>query len=360
MTIAIDTKFVHSKIMQEAQKLIAHAVVAGDELKRKSCRGSEWTGFFDYPRLAGFKVGAEIKTFVSTLTVDYDHVLVLGIGGSFQGTLAVHEALVHGWSRFLPTRRPHLSFSGCHLSEALTIECLDALDRSEPVVVVVSKTGTTIETALSFRIVKNYLEHRFGRAGARQRIVVITDREKGTLRAESNALGYKAFSVPEDIGGRYSVLTPVGLVPLALGGYCIDDLLRGADDFFSLPLDEGHPAVRYAAIRNAAYQQNKLIEVLSCSDPKLRALGDWWRQLFGESEGKEGKGLFPATMILTTDLHSMGQYLQEGKRHLFETFLTVMDLASTDERGIERRLKVSMAHGGPSELESERNKQARA
>ena len=339
MTVSIDTQFVHPDIAQEAQGLQEQACTALAALAAGTCRGNEWTGFFDYPRQAGFDLNQRIKTAIAQLPLAYDHVLVLGIGGSLQGTLAVHEALAHSYHYLLPSNRPQLSFCGCHLSETLTLECLDALDRREPLVVVISKSGTTIETALAFRIIKHYLVQRYGAEAAYTRLITITDAEQGSLRAFSHKHNCLSFAVPDNVGGRYSVLTAVGLLPLALAQYDTDALLQGAASFFAQPHDKHNHAVQYAAFRNACYQHGKLIEVLSCSDPKLRACADWWKQLFGESEGKEGKGIFPTTMLLTTDLHALGQYLQEGKRHLLETFLTVTN-PTHNEHGIERRLRI--------------------
>ena len=337
MVAVIDPQYVHPDIVQEAEGLTEQACRAFEALATGTCRGSEWTGFFDYPQQAGFDLNTQIKAELAKLPCVYDHVLVLGIGGSLQGTLAVHEALSHSY--LLPTDRPRLSFCGCHLSETLTLECIDALDRSEPVVVVISKSGTTLETAVAFRIIKSYLTQRFGVEGAQARIIVVTDSEKGTLRAFSRKHNCLAFPVPDNVGGRYSVLTAVGLVPLALAQHDTEALLRGAARFFATPRDEQNIAVQYATLRSACYRHGKLIEVLSCSDPKLRAFADWWKQLFGESEGKDGKGIFPSTMLLTTDLHSLGQYLQDGKRHLLETFLTITT-PTHDARGIERRLRI--------------------
>jgi len=340
MTVHIDKQYVHADIVAEAQSLTEQACRALEALAAGTCRGSEWTGFFDYPQRAGFALNAQIKAELAELSYGYDHVLVLGIGGSFQGTLAVHEALTHSYSYLLPTTgKPRLSFCGCHLAEVLTLECIDALDRSEPVVVVISKSGTTLETAVAFRIIKSYLTQRFGLEDAQARIIVVTDAEQGALRAFSRKHDSLAFPVPDDIGGRYSVLTAVGLVPLMLAQYDTEALLRGAASFFATPCDAQNPAVQYATLRNACHRRGKLIEVLSCSDPKLRAFADWWKQLFGESEGKDGKGIFPSTMLLTTDLHALGQYLQDGKRHLLETFLTVT-APTHDARGIERRLRI--------------------
>ena len=337
MSVGIDQQYVPSDCKQAAQGLTEQACEALSALAAGTCRGGEWTGFFDYPQRAGFALHEQIKTELAKLACVYDHVLVLGIGGSLQGTLAVHEALAHSY--LLPQDKPRLSFCGHHLSETLTLECIDALDGSEPIVVVISKSGTTLETAVAFRTIKSYLRQRFGTEGALARLIVVTDAERGALRAFSRQHACLAFPVPDNVGGRYSVLTAVGLVPLALAQYDTEALLQGAASFFAAPHDEHNLAVQYATVRHACYQQGKLIEVLSCSDPKLRAFADWWKQLFGESEGKDGKGIFPSTMLLTTDLHSLGQYLQDGKRHLLETFLTIT-APTHDSRGIERRLRI--------------------
>ncbi len=337
MPVGIDKQYVRADIAQDAQSLEKQACSALEALATATCRGREWTGFFDYPQRSGFELNAHLNRELAKLSFVYDHVLVLGIGGSFQGTLAVHEALTHSY--LLPTDRPRLSFCGCHLSETLTLECLDALDRTEPVVVVISKSGTTLETAVAFRIIKSYLTQRFGTEDALARIIAVTDVEKGALRAFSAKHNCLTFPVPDDVGGRYSVLTAVGLVPLALARYDTEALLQGAASFFAAPRDAHNLAVQYATWRSACYQHGKLIEVLSCSDPKLRAFADWWKQLFGESEGKDGKGIFPSTMLLTTDLHSLGQYLQDGRRHLFETFLTIATPTHA-AGGIERRLRI--------------------
>ena len=339
--LTIDPQLVSSDILQEAERLQGAAHSAFSSLIAKSCRGAEWTGFFNYPQVAGFELAENIKSYATRQrAIVYDKVVVVGIGGSYQGVQAVHESLAH---KYLPPApgRVDLLFAGCHLSEMLTVEMLDVLDSCQPLVVVISKSGGTIETAISFRVIHRYLQRRYGSERTRERLVVITDPERGILREACDKVACHSFPVPSDIGGRYSVLSAVGLVPLALAGYQIDELLAGANDLFRLPVSEQHPSLRYATIRQAAYQNGKLIEVLSYNEPKLRAYGAWWQQLFGESEGKDGKGIFPTTMSLTGDLHSIGQYLQEGKRHLFETFLTLKNISPSTS--IERRLKIPAA-----------------
>ena len=191
--------------------------------------------------------------------------------------------------------------------------------------VVISKSGTTTEPAVAFRLVKNHLEETYGKAEACERIIAITDKARGALKSLSNQEGYKTFVIEDNIGGRFSVLTPVGLVPIALAGFDIEEMVRGAQDAEKAlaARDADNPAVRYAAMRNLLYDQGRKIELFASFNPKLQYLGEWFKQLFGESEGKDGKGIFPASVIFTTDLHSMGQYIQDGERMLFETVVTV-------------------------------------
>ena len=336
--LTIDTQLIPSDILQEADRLQGEAHSAFSSLIAKSCRGAEWTGFFNYPQVAGFELVKNIRSYVaSQKAIVYDRVVVIGIGGSYQGAQAVDEALAHSYLPPAPGR-VSLLFAGCHLSEMLTVEMLDALDSCQPLVVVISKSGGTIETAIAFRVIHRYLQQRYGDERTKERLVVITDPERGVLREVCDKVACHSFPVPSDIGGRYSLLTAVGLVPLALAGYRIEELLTGADDLFQLPASDQHPALRYATIRQAAYQNGKLIEVLSYNEPKLTACGAWWQQLFGESEGKDSRGIFPTTMSLTRDLHSIGQYLQDGKRHLFETFLTLQNISPSTS--IERRVKI--------------------
>jgi glucose-6-phosphate isomerase len=222
------------------------------------------------------------------------------------------------------------------------IELLEFLRHRNPIINVVSKSGTTTESGIAFRVLRRWMEERYGKEAV-SRIVVTTDPQSGALRALANKFGYRCFPVPPDMGGRYSVLSAVGLLPLALVGHPIEMLLEGANACFRA-LDEispaSNPVLQYAAARVAAYQSGKNVEVLSLSEPKMVMFGEWWKQLFGESEGKDGQGIFPAVTTFTTDLHSMGQFLQEGKQIFFETFLSVASTSGVISGGVEQRLRI--------------------
>jgi glucose-6-phosphate isomerase len=252
-----------------------------------------------------------------------DAVVVIGIGGSYLGARAAIDSLtsVVGVSR----PGPEILYAGHHLVGKYYIDLLEYLKNKQWGIVVVSKSGTTTEPAIAFRILKNALESQAGPAKASRRIIAITDEKKGALRKLSAQLGYKTFTIPDDIGGRYSVLTPVGLVPIAIAGFSVEAMLEGAREMMDSPEKntdlKNNPVARYTAARNAFYCQGKVTEVLCSFNPELHYVSEWWKQLFGESEGKEGKGIFPAVAEYTTDLHSMGQYMQEGPRNLFETIL---------------------------------------
>jgi glucose-6-phosphate isomerase len=356
--VTLNQKLLGDDLRAATERELGAAAKALDALRDKRCQGSEWTGWFDWPRQRGSDVKRAVKDLAQGLDVYHDLVLVIGIGGSYLGTRAVSDALSHTHAALLDgtakaTRRPPIVYAGHHLSEAGLIETLDLLEEKQPIVNVVSKSGTTTEPALAFRVVRDYLERRYGKAEAARRIIATTDKKKGALRQLAGEAGYKTFEVPDDVGGRFSVLTAVGLVPLALGGFDVEALLGGADAFFgevrsSTPAD--HPVLRYAASRHAAFLAGKRIELLAVSEPKLGAVVEWWKQLFGESEGKGGKGLFPAGLTYSTDLHSLGQYVQDGVRNLMETFLVVGEAKSRDHVGVERRLRVPAATGNTDEL----------
>ena len=252
-----------------------------------------------------------------------DLVVVIGIGGSYLGAKCAIEALSHA---FLPSgSAPQVVFAGNNLSEEYLAELTDLMERRNVACVVISKSGTTTEPAVAFRVVKQFIEQRYPGEASR-RIVAITDAARGALKTLSTQEGYRTFVVPDDVGGRFSVLTPVGLLPIMLAGFDVRALLKGAADARAALQERSldNPALKYAAMRNLLYSGlGKKVEILVSYNPKLTYLGEWWKQLYGESEGKEGKGIFPASVVCTTDLHSMGQFIQEGDRVMFETVVNV-------------------------------------
>ena len=288
--------------------------------------GNDFLGWHRLPSSIGKKEIDEVLGVVDRwIEREIDLIVVIGIGGSYLGAKAAIEALSHSFACHLGSQGPKVVFAGENLSEDYTAELLDLVHIRNTACVVISKSGTTTEPAVAFRLVKNYLEETYGKAEAQARIVAITDKARGALKSLSNQEGYQTFVIEDNIGGRFSVLTPVGLVPIALAGFDIEALVRGAQDAEKalLARNSENPAVRYAAMRNLLYDNGKKIELFASFNPKLQYLGEWLKQLFGESEGKDGKGIFPASVIFTTDLHSMGQYIQEGERILFETVITV-------------------------------------
>ena len=256
-----------------------------------------------------------------------DLVVAIGIGGSYLGAKCAVEALSHNFSRQLRRKGGmEVVFAGNNLSEEYLAELMDLVAERNAACVVISKSGTTTEPAVAFRIVKQYLEETYGKAGASERIVAITDAHKGALKTLSTQEGYRTFVVPDDVGGRFSVLTPVGLLPIVLAGFDVREILAGAAEEQKAISEASaeNPAIRYAAARNALYSAcGKKVEILVSYNPKLQYFAEWWKQLYGESEGKDGKGIFPASVNNTADLHSMGQFIQEGDRVMFETVLSV-------------------------------------
>ena len=255
-----------------------------------------------------------------------DLVVVIGIGGSYLGARCAIEALSHNFAKQLSGKKdaPEVVFAGNNLSEEYLAELMDLVAERNAATIVISKSGTTTEPAVAFRVVKEYIEKTY--TDASERIVAITDAKKGALKTLATQEGYKTFVVPDNVGGRYSVLTPVGLLPIVVAGFDVREMLAGAKEMEKAcsVRSEENPAVKYAAMRNLLYtEQGKKIEILVAFNPKLQYLGEWWKQLFGESEGKELKGIYPASVNFTTDLHSMGQFIQEGERILFETVVSV-------------------------------------
>lgn len=304
--------------------LMNEAIGALDVLDRRTGAGNDFLGWLDLPENTSEELVAACEAVVEDWKkAGINLVVAVGIGGSYLGAKATLEALSHTFSSQLGA--PQVVFAGHNLSEDYHSELLDLMEQRETAVIVISKSGTTTEPAVAFRIVKEWMEKRYGQEQARQRIVAVTDAARGALKGLADREGYRTFVIPDDVGGRFSVLTPVGLLPIAAAGFDIRALLQGARDMAALCCEqsEANPAIQYAAARNALYRSGKKIEILVNFTPKLQYIGEWWKQLYGESEGKQGLGIFPASVNFTTDLHSMGQYIQDGERTLFETVLSV-------------------------------------
>ncbi|MFI3301716.1 MAG: glucose-6-phosphate isomerase [Rikenellaceae bacterium] len=319
-------------VIDDAYK--AQAQAANQLLADKTGAGNDFLGWVNLPDSISAEEIAAIKEQAAKLKAKAEVIICIGIGGSYLGARAVLEALSNSFKLLHKTQsEPIVIFAGQNISEDYTFELLEAVKEYSLGAVVISKSGTTTEPAIAFRVIKAEIEARYGKAGAAERIVAVTDKSRGALKTLATKEGYPTFVIPDDVGGRFSVLTPVGLIPLAAGGVDVAELVRGAQDMAkltneSVAFDE-NPAAIYAATRNLLYKQGKTIEILASYDPKLLYFAEWWKQLYGESEGKDGIGIFPASVTLTADLHSMGQYVQEGERIIFETVISVEKSANT-------------------------------
>jgi len=311
------------RLHDDAERIVADpaVAVATQSIRERSGAGSEMLGWLDLPSKRD-DLSRLIDT-ATSLREEIDTLVVIGIGGSYLGARAVLEATA--WRR---DGGPTVFFAGHHLEGQELGRLLKSLEGREVAVNVISKSGTTTEPAIAFRLLRKFLEDTYGPEKAAKRIVATTDAQRGALRTLADQKDYVTFAVPDDVGGRFSVLTPVGLFPLAVAGCDVQALLDGAAAEAARCLEGDAaqvPAVRYAALRHAAHLQGSAVEVLASFFPSLHSIAEWWKQLFGESEGKQGRGLFPAAVDYTTDLHSMGQYLQDGRRILVETFVDVAD-----------------------------------
>ncbi|MCC8122894.1 MAG: glucose-6-phosphate isomerase [Oscillospiraceae bacterium] len=288
---------------------------ADEVLRQGSGAGGEYTGWVSLPRDYDKEEFSRIEAAAARIRADSQALVVIGIGGSYLGARAVID--------LLGSNGPEILFAGNGLSSDALNETLQKLHGKDFSVNIISKSGTTTEPAVAFRILKGLLEERYGIEGARTRIYATTDKQRGVLKGVADAEGYETFVVPDEIGGRYSVLTAVGLLPLAAAGIDITALMSGAQRAMGELTTPGaeNSAWQYAAARNALYTSGKSVELLCCYEPSFRFFAEWWKQLYGESEGKEGKGLFPASVEFTADLHSMGQYIQDGQRLMFETIV---------------------------------------
>ncbi len=308
------------------------ALEANRLLHTKEGAGNDFLGWVNLPSSISAEEIATIKAQAEKLREKAEVIICIGIGGSYLGAKAVLEAMSNSFNLLKKNRtEPIILFAGQNISEDYTSELLEAVKEYSVAAIVISKSGTTTEPAIAFRLIKAELEQRYGKAEAAERIVAITDKARGALKTLATNEGYPTFVIPDDVGGRFSVLTPVGLLPLAAAGVDIAALVKGAQDMelatgADVPYEENLAAI-YASVRNLLYRDGKKIEILASYEPKLQYIAEWWKQLYGESEGKEGKGIFPASVTLTADLHSMGQYIQEGERQLFETVISVAEPA---------------------------------
>ena len=317
-------------ISEEEMKNMKSTVMgAKDVLTAKSGAGNDYLGWIDLPVDYDKEEFARIKKAAEKIQGDSDVLLVIGIGGSYLGARAAIEFLSHSFYNVLPKgkrKTPEIYFVGNSISSKYIHDLQDVLEGKDFSINIISKSGTTTEPAIAFRVFKEMLIKKYGKEEANKRIYATTDKAKGALKNLANEEGYESFVVPDDVGGRFSVLTAVGLLPIAVSGADIDALMTGAADARKVALEteyEKNPALLYVAVRNILLRKGKQVEIVANYEPSLHYVSEWWKQLYGESEGKDQKGLFPASVDLTTDLHSMGQFIQDGSPIMFETFLDV-------------------------------------
>ncbi|MBQ5718790.1 MAG: glucose-6-phosphate isomerase [Alistipes sp.] len=308
----------------------AKALAANALLHSGEGAGNDFLGWVKLPSSITDADLDAIEAAANKLREKCDLVICIGIGGSYLGAKAVLEAMSNPFQLLKKEQtNPTVVFAGQNISEDYTYELLEAAKEHSLGAIVISKSGTTTEPAIAFRLIKAAIEERYGKAEAAERIAAVTDKARGALKTLATDEGYPTFVIPDDVGGRFSVLTPVGLLPLAVAGVDVRALVKGAQ-LMEAQTAEGvafdeNPAAIYASVRNLLYADGKKVEILGSYEPKLQYINEWWKQLYGESEGKEGKGIFPASVTLTADLHSMGQYIQEGERTLFETIISVVE-----------------------------------
>ncbi len=298
-------------------------------LHDKTGAGNDFLGWIDLPVNYDKDEFTRIKEAAKKIQKDSDVLIVIGIGGSYLGARACIDALNHTFYNALSKEQrktPEIYYVGNNISGTYLKDLLDVCEGKDVSVNVISKSGTTTEPAIAFRVIKKYMEDKYGKEAAKERIFATTDQSRGALLTLAKAEGYETFVIPDDVGGRFSVLTPVGLLPIAAAGIDIDELMKGAADAreeFSSPNLEDNACYQYAAVRNALLRKGKTTEIIVNYEPCLQYFGEWWKQLYGESEGKDQKGLYPSSVNFSTDLHSLGQYIQDGQRMLFETVINV-------------------------------------
>ena len=298
-----------------------------EQLEKGTGAGNDFLGWMHLPSATPESLVADIEKTAATLRNDCEYVVAIGIGGSYLGAKAVIEALSDSFAAYKPASGTRVIFAGQNIGEDYTHELVSLLKGKKFGIIVISKSGTTTEPAIAFRILKEMLEAQEGKEFASKHIVAVTDAKRGALRSLATEEGYATYVIEDNVGGRFSVLTPVGLLPIAVAGFDIRALLDGAKamEAATAAADDNNPAYLYAKTRNALYAEGKKTEILVNYNPKLHYLGEWWKQLYGESEGKEHKGIFPAAVDNSTDLHSMGQWIQEGERTIFETVISVAE-----------------------------------
>jgi len=313
----------------ELKQIKPYVELANEVLTSKSGAGNDFLGWVDLPENYDKDEFARIKKAAEKIKNDSEVLVVIGIGGSYLGAKAAIEFLSHSFYNNLPKdkrKTPEIYFAGTNMSGVYLQHLIEVVGDRDFSVNVISKSGTTTEPAIAFRVFKKMLEEKYGKEEAAKRIYATTDKEKGALKTLATTEGYETFVVPDNVGGRFSVLTAVGLLPIAVAGINIDELMAGAkdamNDFANKNMDENQ-ALQYAAVRNILHRKGKDLELMVNYEPRVHYLAEWWKQLFGESEGKDGKGLYPTSADFSADLHSLGQYIQEGKRLFFETVVSI-------------------------------------
>lgn len=343
----------YSKVLKfmekhEIEYMKDQITTAHNTIINKNGAGNDFLGWVNLPENYDKEEFKRIKAAAEKIKSNSDVLVVIGIGGSYLGARAAIEMLNHSFYNMLPKdkrKAPQIFFAGNSISAVYLSELIDVVKDKDFSIDVISKSGTTTEPAIAFRIFKEILEKKYGKDGAKERTFATTDKAKGALKGMADKEGYETFVIPDDVGGRYSVLTAVGLLPIAVSGVDIDKIMQGAldgmneyskDDVFE------NSAYLYAAIRNVLYRKGKTTEILVDYEPYMHYFAEWWKQLFGESEGKDNKGIFPAAVDFSTDLHSMGQYIQQGRRNMFETVLNV--------KNVRRNIDIKSVDGNPDGL----------
>ena len=340
MGVRINTKYLSRYVREEEfGNLFPQVQAAHELLHKKQGAGNDFLGWLDLPRDYDKEEFARIQKAAAKIQSSSDVLVVIGIGGSYLGARAAIEAVCSAQYNAICKGTPQIYFTGNSVSPSALRDIVRLCEGKDFSVNIISKSGTTTEPAVAFRLFKGMLEEKYGKDGAKERIYATTDKERGTLKALADEEGYETFVVPDDVGGRYSVLTAVGLLPIAAAGINISEMMDGAAaarESFAV-CDAENDCYRYAAARNILRNKGKKIELMACYEPDFAMMNEWYKQLYGESEGKDQKGIFPASVVFSTDLHSMGQYVQDGERILFETVLDVKtpraDILITDSPG---------------------------